>query len=118
MDCYWGEAGYWMGWPWINLLFLMLLFGAGGYIIYRITKNGQQNAQSPSHLRNHYSARVQKQCPNCHAPVEEAYLCCPECHFKLKTNCQACGKIVKTNWDICPYCETKIKITKEQEVTN
>jgi RNA polymerase subunit RPABC4/transcription elongation factor Spt4 len=89
----------------------MLLFGAGGYIVYRIIKNGRQDIQKNSQLRNHYPALAQKPCPNCGAPVEEAYLCCPECHHKLKTNCSSCGKIVKTKWDICPYCEADLKVS-------
>lgn len=110
MDCsFWGP-GYWMGWPWINLLFWMLLFGVGGYIVYRIIQNGKKEPQRNSQFRNAYPAIPQKQCPNCGEQVEGTYLCCPECHYKLKTNCPSCGKIVNTKWDICPYCEAELKI--------
>ena len=57
---------------------------------------------------NHNHTLNQAKCPNCHSPVEETYIRCPECHFKLKANCPSCGRVIKTSWDICPYCETEL----------
>lgn len=108
MNCWW-EPGYWTGWGWINLLLWILLLGAIGFIVYRLARNGVQPASGYPMSGNRYSSVVQRTCPNCGAPVEEAYLRCPECHHKLKTNCPSCGKIVKTKWDICPYCEADLK---------
>lgn len=47
-----------------------------------------------------------------------AYVCCPECHYRLKMNCPSCGKLVKTNWDICPFCEENLSKVNEPNVTN
>jgi RNA polymerase subunit RPABC4/transcription elongation factor Spt4 len=93
----------------MNLLIWVLLIGGIGFIVYRIIQNRKQETQRNARFRGVYPAMLFKQCSNCGAPVEEAYLRCPECHYKLKTNCLSCGKVINTKWDICPYCETELK---------
>ena len=108
MNCWW-ESGYWMGWHWLSQVFWLLLLAAVGYLFYRaIAGRRLQPAAGPS-LNKVQPTPSGERCPNCHASVRESYLCCPECHYKLKTNCPSCGKLVKTKWDICPYCEAEIK---------
>ncbi|RLD12727.1 hypothetical protein DRI50_08640 [candidate division KSB1 bacterium] len=42
---------------------------------------------------------------------------CPECHYRLKVNCPSCGKLVKTSWELCPYCEAPLT-EKSQTLVN
>ena len=48
-------------------------------------------------------------CPNCHNPIEEAFALCPICKTKLKKTCKnpQCGKSIKMQWNVCPYCGTE-----------
>jgi hypothetical protein len=39
--------------------------------------------------------------------VEKDYLICPYCMNKLKKSCVSCGKALRLNWQVCPYCKTK-----------
>lgn len=116
MGCSLYEPGYWMGWPWFGQIFWLLVLIGLGYLVYKAVRNGRKMPNlNPI---GHYGVSPQGSCPNCSATVENAFIRCPECHFKLKTNCPSCGKIVKTTWDICPYCEVKLTKAKEQEVIN
>lgn len=44
-------------------------------------------------------------CPNCHHPIERAFLRCPNCLRQLKQPCVSCGKPLDPRWRLCPYCE-------------
>jgi len=111
MGCNEYHSWVWGNWHLINLIFWLVLFGGLGFIVYRIVQNGRGNAAIG--LRTNILQNRAK-CPNCKAAIEETYLCCPECHYKLKSNCPGCGKVVKTSWDICPYCETELSIQNEK----
>jgi membrane protease subunit (stomatin/prohibitin family) len=47
-------------------------------------------------------------CPKCNNPIEEDFALCPICKNKLKKTCKnsQCGKNIKADWDVCPYCGT------------
>ena len=108
MGCDWMGQGYWLGTPWINQLFWLLLFAGLGFLIFRTIRHGNYGAHPNAVARYSPSQGDEDQCPNCGIATEREYLRCPECHFQLKTNCPSCGKVVKTKWDICPYCETEL----------
>jgi len=45
-------------------------------------------------------------CPACGKPIKEDFLICPYCRKKLKTPCINCGRPLKLEWKVCPYCKT------------
>ncbi len=45
-------------------------------------------------------------CPACHESVDEDFLLCPNCSTRLKNRCTNCDKLMKLDWNICPYCGT------------
>ena len=107
--CPW-DAGNW-NWLWFTYqLFWLILIVGGGYLLYRLLK-GNPSAPTPGP----YSHFTTGRCPECKAPVEAAFLRCPECGTRLKRNCPECGKIVKTRWQVCPYCEARLTETTEKE---
>ena len=106
MGCDWTGSGYWLGWPWINQIFWLLLFAGLGFLIFHTIRSGRSGSNSID--RYSIYSRFQDKCPNCGISAEREYLRCPECHFQLKINCPSCGKVVKTKWDICPYCEAEL----------
>lgn len=103
--CPW-DYGY-GGWNWLWFgyqLFWLLLIVGGGYLMYRLIKSSQSGGNNRAY--GHFQSGS---CPGCKAPVEADFMRCPECGFRLKRNCPQCGKIIKTHWQICPYCEADIE---------
>ncbi|MGB0389432.1 MAG: zinc ribbon domain-containing protein, partial [Ardenticatenaceae bacterium] len=45
-------------------------------------------------------------CPSCNYSVEDDFLLCPNCSTRLKNRCSNCEKLMKLEWNICPYCGT------------
>lgn len=45
-------------------------------------------------------------CPGCERRVKDEWQVCPNCHTKLKKNCENCNKLMELPWNICPYCGT------------
>ena len=108
MDCTWWGPGYGAGWYWTGPIFWLLLLAAIVFLIFLALRNSRQNGSGNAGAGSFHRPMAQSQCPKCGAPVEQAYLCCPECHYRLKVNCPSCGKLVKTSWELCPYCEAPI----------
>ena len=45
-------------------------------------------------------------CPGCGRRIREGWIVCPNCHTKVKKNCQHCGKPMELAWNLCPHCAT------------
>ena len=45
-------------------------------------------------------------CPGCERRVKDDWQVCPNCHTKLKKNCEHCDRLMELPWNICPYCGT------------
>ena len=45
-------------------------------------------------------------CPGCERRVKDEWQVCPNCHTKLKKNCENCDRLMELPWNICPYCGT------------
>jgi len=43
-------------------------------------------------------------CTHCLYPLEHFYLYCPQCARPLVQRCRGCGKRLRKNWRVCPYC--------------
>ena len=51
-------------------------------------------------------------CPGCERRVKDDWQVCPNCHTKLKKNCENCNKLMELPWNICPYCGTSAAGTR------
>ena len=38
--------------------------------------------------------------------MKDDWQVCPNCHTKLKKNCENCNGLMELPWYICPYCGT------------
>ena len=47
-------------------------------------------------------------CPQCGKLVKSDFSICPYCRTTLKTRCANCGKTVEKNWTVCPFCAKKL----------
>ncbi|MCL4260099.1 MAG: zinc ribbon domain-containing protein [Anaerolineales bacterium] len=47
-------------------------------------------------------------CPGCERRVKEEWQICPNCHTKLKKNCENCNRLMELPWNLCPYCGTPV----------
>lgn len=45
-------------------------------------------------------------CPGCGRSVKHDWQVCPYCHTKLKKPCFQCGHVLELSWNICPHCAT------------
>ena len=45
-------------------------------------------------------------CPSCGKEIKDDFLVCPYCRKKLKNSCIQCGRALNLDWKICPYCKT------------
>jgi len=36
--------------------------------------------------------------------VQEDFILCPTCRTRLKRMCPSCAKLIRPEWNICPYC--------------
>jgi RNA polymerase subunit RPABC4/transcription elongation factor Spt4 len=50
-------------------------------------------------------------CPVCHQKIQPDFLYCPNCHTKLKRQCEQCHRIMGLRWTICPYCGNGVTAT-------
>lgn len=46
-------------------------------------------------------------CGGCGKPVKDDYMICPYCLRDLKRACIQCGKPLKLTWRACPYCKAE-----------
>ena len=49
-----------------------------------------------------------EKCPQCGKLVKNDFVICPYCQVNLKTNCKSCGRSVERNWIACPFCGKKL----------
>jgi type IV pilus assembly protein PilB len=46
-------------------------------------------------------------CPECRAVLGAEFAACPYCLHTLRRRCGACGQDLRSDWKICPYCNTR-----------
>ena len=79
--------------PWLWATVAIFVPNLIGLIIYLI-------------VRNSYTKKI---CTCCGKPVDENFMNCPFCGYKLKENCASCGYAIVPEWNICPQCGVKLK---------
>jgi RNA polymerase subunit RPABC4/transcription elongation factor Spt4 len=43
-------------------------------------------------------------CPGCGRPTRDDWQVCPYCHTKLRKPCINCARLLELPWNLCPYC--------------
>ncbi len=56
-------------------------------------------------------------CPGCGRQTQQDWLICPNCHTRLKKQCQYCKKLMELPWDLCPYCGTPTPGTRREDLS-
>jgi len=79
--------------PWLWTTVALFVPNLIGLIIYLV-------------VRNSYTKKI---CMGCGNPVDEHFVNCPFCGYKLKDSCNACGCAVEPEWNVCPKCGVKVK---------
>jgi len=54
-------------------------------------------------------------CPNCHRPVQDDFVACPQCFTELRHTCHSCNRLVDVSWSICAYCTAEL-VTVPDEI--
>jgi RNA polymerase subunit RPABC4/transcription elongation factor Spt4 len=49
-----------------------------------------------------------EQCPACGRRVKAEFIVCPYCHTRLKQRCPRCQRPLRLEWTLCPYCGVSV----------
>jgi RNA polymerase subunit RPABC4/transcription elongation factor Spt4 len=89
---------------------MVAVLGIFGIIIYvmlrpseTLTEAYERSLEEEALLQNIEEKPV---CPGCGRPVQNDWQVCPFCHTKLKKPCVKCGQMLDLTWNLCPYCAT------------
>jgi RNA polymerase subunit RPABC4/transcription elongation factor Spt4 len=47
-------------------------------------------------------------CPNCQKIVQTDFTICPYCRTELRVACPSCNRSLQRDWQACPYCRHEI----------
>lgn len=93
----------------LAVLIVTVLFipGVVVYLIIRppftIEENYQKSLEEEALLR---AIEEVHNCPGCNARTKSDWLVCPACNTKLNKTCHHCSHVMELSWDICPHCGT------------
>jgi len=83
------------------------IFGLLIYVMLRptetLTEAYERSLEEEALLQN---IEEKPLCPGCGRPVKENWQVCPYCHTKLRKPCVACETMLELAWNICPVCAT------------
>jgi RNA polymerase subunit RPABC4/transcription elongation factor Spt4 len=119
-------AATWMGlilWTWrdmrlrsrdtlaqIAASLMVAVLGIFGLIIYvmlrppeTLAEAYERSLEEEALLQNIEEKPV---CPGCGRPTDAEWQVCPYCHTKLKKPCITCERMLELAWNLCPYCAT------------
>ena len=81
------------------------IFGVVIYVMLRpqetLSEAYERSLEEEALLQNIEEKPV---CPGCSRPTKEDWQVCPYCHTKLRKPCVNCGEMLDLIWNICPYC--------------
>lgn len=83
------------------------IFGLAIYVLLRpqetLSEAYERSLEEEALLQNIEEKPI---CPGCGRPVKDQWQVCPYCHTKLKKLCLHCGELLELPWNLCPYCAT------------
>lgn len=81
------------------------IFGVIIYVILRppetLAEAYERSLEEEALLQNIEEKPV---CPGCGRPSDAEWQVCPYCHTKLKKPCAECERMLELAWNLCPYC--------------
>lgn len=84
------------------------VFGLLIYVMLRpsetLTEAYERSLEEEALLQN---IEEKPHCPGCGRPTRDNWQVCPYCHTKLKKPCVQCGTMLDLAWNICPVCATQ-----------
>ncbi len=89
---------------------LVVIFNVPGMLLYFLLRpretlaEGYERELSEEALLQDIEEK--QACPVCHQRIQNDFLFCPNCHTKLRRQCENCRRINNLRWNICPYCGT------------
>lgn len=90
--------------------FLVALFTFAGLIIYLIIrpKDTLQEAYRRMLEEEALLAEIETnvRCPGCGSVAQSNWQVCPYCYTRIHKLCSNCGMIMQLAWQICPHCAT------------
>ena len=118
------SAAMWLGlilWTWrdmrqrsrdslaqIAAALMVAVLGIFGIIIYvmlrpqeTLSEAYERSLEEEALLQNIEEKPV---CPGCGRPIKDDWQVCPYCHTKLRKPCANCGQMLELPWNLCPYC--------------
>lgn len=60
-------------------------------------------------IKDIFSEKEEKKCPNCNSDILDSDLFCPHCGFKLKVKCENCGTINDSKNHFCAHCGKELE---------
>jgi len=54
-------------------------------------------------------------CPGCGRAVQNNWQVCPYCHTRLKKSCINCEQLLELTWNLCPHCATPQTYPDQQQ---
>jgi RNA polymerase subunit RPABC4/transcription elongation factor Spt4 len=117
-------AAIWLGlilWTWRDMRFrsrdplaqiaaslMVAVLGIFGIVIYimlrppeTLAEAYERSLEEEALLQNIEQKPV---CAGCGRPIKDDWQVCPYCHTKLKKLCVNCGRLLELPWNLCPYC--------------
>ncbi len=49
-------------------------------------------------------------CSVCHQKIQPDFQLCPNCHTRLKRQCENCRHLLNMRWNVCPYCAAPVGV--------
>lgn len=89
---------------------MVAVLGIFGLIIYVMLRPSETLAESYERSLEEeallQNIEEKPMCPGCGRPSQVEWQVCPYCHTKLKKPCVACERLLDLAWNLCPYCAT------------
>jgi RNA polymerase subunit RPABC4/transcription elongation factor Spt4 len=95
------------------LVLILNLPGLAIYLILRprktLIETYQQTLEEEVLLRE---IETKANCPGCGSQTDPDWQLCPYCHTRLHKTCTNCGRLMDLPWRICPYCAHEVPGTR------
>jgi RNA polymerase subunit RPABC4/transcription elongation factor Spt4 len=96
----------------LTLGIILAIVSAGtvaGYTVYRKKGSKEQTVPEPISGRLSTNIPTQRTCPNCGKNLREDFKICPYCEYDLmQIKCRDCKRQILKEYTACPYCGSKV----------
>ena len=93
---------------------LVLVFNLPGLLLYFLLRPRETLAESYERELSEEALlqdiEEKQVCHVCRQKTQPDFLFCPNCHTKLKRQCDHCHRVMSLRWTLCPYCGTSVTV--------